>query len=853
MYKQIRQSILFLLAVLAVLVCMPSRAQAAQEPAFKKAYKYFYENRTSKGVYEVKVQNIKKGYILKWSISGTGKDYASFDASRTVAEKKTAVNKLTVNSHGEADFAAVKKIDVTVKVYTEKNKLLKELKFTAKLRNEATEVSILTSEIENLNQITAGRSYEFGAEMLPANTTSLLYWQVTDASGADCSAEITPEGVWTPSGEGTYTITASARNAPKDPVLCSKSVQAVAGSFIESVTQTAANGIQVTFNTEASGRYKDSDFAIKSGGASMLIKKIKFLEDGKTVYITTASDFSDRRSYVVSCAGSEKEFTASVGKPVALSITTSSAQVEKFTTIRYVLLDANNIDVTAIEAPNGTMAYSGNVNNGYLDQQSKRLYMTTIGNIATVTLDYTSKDGTIHLTDTKTVICVPQKAEEPVETRFTLTNSEKEPSFKEEDLRSIAVGNKMYAHFQGLDEDDSPISYDSVTYESANPDHLIISQNGKITPIKTGTVSIVVTVRQGTDSLTFTYPVTITAARYMAQLQMKETAIEMSNTYMSGYQKEIPVKAVDQYGKSYELVNEIASVSGGSQRVLASYDPVNHNVIIRAQGAAGGVYDFVLTVTMNGSTASQRFSVQVSVPPVNGAVTYRVEASQDTMDLSVDSNTSGNRTLKVRLCEYRGGVFYDYKNFTSATVRKNSLYYGLDMVTNSTSAISLPGAKELVLTPLMIFPAGSKDDTGTCSKAEPGVYTVSLTYMDTVYSLKTENINITITDGQNPPEYSIRSLTTTNTVTNALEMVKECIHIPDSTILDCTATGTKLTGSAILVDSGEQLHIDTVKVQSVVTIATGERIYVTHEITIDKTLTNKPRTMNPGMTDKPSL
>lgn len=842
MCKQIKKSVLFLLAVLSVLVCMPSRAQAAQEPEFKKAYKYLYENRTSKGVYEVKVKNVKKGYILKWNISGTGKDYVSFETSRTVAEKKTAVNKLTVNSHGEAEFAAVKKADVSVKVYSEKNKLLKELKFTAKLRNEATGVSVLTSKIENLNQITAGRSYEFQAEMTPSNTTSLLYWQVTDASGADCSAEITPEGVWTPSKEGTYTITASAKNAARDAVLCSKSVQAVACSFIESVTQTAANGIQVTFNTEAAARYKESDFGIHSGGASMLIKKIKFLEDGKTVYITTASDFSDKRSYVVSCAGSEKEFTASVGKPVALSIITSSAQVEKFTTIKYVLLDANNIDVTAIEAPNGTMAYSGNVNNGYLDQQSKRLYMTTIGNIASVTLDYTSKDGTIHLTDTKTVICVPQKVEEPVETRFTLTTSEKEPSFKEDDLRSIAVGNKMYAHFQGLDEDDSPITYDSVTYESANPDHLIISQDGKITPIKTGTVSIVVTVRQGTDSLTFTYPVTITAARYMAQLQMAETSVQMSNTYMSSYQKEIPVKAVDQYGKSYELVNEIASISGGSQRVLASYDPANHNVIIRAQGATGGVYDFVLTVTMNGSTVSQRFSVQVSVPPVNGAVTYRVEASQDTMDLSVDSSTAGNRTLKVRLCEYRGGVFYDYKNFTSATVRKNSLYYGLDMVTNSASTISLPGAKELVLTPLMLFPAGNKDDIGTCSKAEPGIYTVSLTYMDTGYSLKTENINITITDGQNPPEYNIRSLTTTNTVSDALAMVKECIDIPDSTILDCTATGTKLTGSAISVESGEQLHIDTVKVRSVVTIATGYRIYVDHEITIDKTLTNKVRT-----------
>ena len=75
MCKQIKKSVLFLLAVLSVLVCMPSRVQAAQEPELKKAYKYLYENRTSKGVYEVKVKNVKKGYILKWKKTVTAKVY----------------------------------------------------------------------------------------------------------------------------------------------------------------------------------------------------------------------------------------------------------------------------------------------------------------------------------------------------------------------------------------------------------------------------------------------------------------------------------------------------------------------------------------------------------------------------------------------------------------------------------------------------------------------------------------------------------------------------------------------------------------------------------------------------------
>lgn len=838
MYKHIKKGLALFLAALLLFTYMPVNAQAAVEPAFQKTYSVFYENRANKGIYDITVKNVQKGYILKWRITGLGKTYASFENTKTIASAASVTNKLTINSKADMAFAAAQRIRITVNVYTAKWKLVKKLTFAGKLQSKAKAIDILTTGIDSLNQLAPGRSYQFQAAMTPANATSKVYWQVKDASGTDHSAEITADGLWTPLKEGTYTITALAKNSPTGQPLCTKSIQATVGNYIASVDQTASNGIHVTFHSNASEQYKETDFSIRSGESSVLIKKLKYMDDGKTAYITTATNFIDGKKYTVSCAGHTKEFTAHVGKPVALSITTGTAQCEKYTTIEYVLLDANNIDVT--NTATGSMQYSGNINNGILDPQTKRLYMTTVGSIGNITLEYTAADGT-HLTDTKAVICVPQKADEAVDTHFTVTNSVLAPSFKNADERTVSIGETMYAHFQALDENDASITYDSVTYASSDPDKLIISSDGRITPIKTGSVTVVVTARQESFQVTYPYVITIQEGRRLASIQMKETSVTMSNTYLSDYQKEIAVSAIDQYGRNYPLINEtgtITEISG--QRILASYDAQNNNVIIRAQGAAKGTYNFILTLTMDGYSVSQNFSVIVSAPVSNGVITYRIETSNDTMDLSVDQNTTENRAIKVRLCEYRGGVFYGYKYFTEAVVRKDNVYYGYDMVNCSTqAAIRLAGSNVLTLTPLTIIQPAGNESIGTCQKAKPGVYTVSLTYLDSAYRPRTENIQITLTDGQTPPDYTIRCLTSPITVTNALELVNQCIEIPNGAILDCTATGTRLTGSSIPVQSGEQLHIERITIRSVITLATGNKVYVPHEITIDKTLTNK--------------
>lgn len=859
MYKRMKKGLAFLFAVIFLLTGMPLPAQGAATPAFSKTYLTMYENGKGQGVYKLKVKNVKKGYITRWSISKAGKRYASFDTNRVVAKSKTVTNTMRINSYDESAFSAGLQACIKVKVYNANKALISQLSFTPTLHSQAESIQLDTSKIENLEQLSVGTKYQFSAAMSPANTTSKLCWQVTDASGKDHSKEITSKGVWTPTEEGKFTITAYAVRKVSKTKLCPTSVEVTVGCHINTVSQSSANGIRITFGSDVSKRYKDSDFTVKSGESILPVKSLKFSEDGKTAELTTTQNFMNGVTYIVSCNGSEKEFKASMGDPVELAILTTSVQCEKFTTIKYKLLDENGIDVT--DNADGTFSYSKNITNGYLD--NGRVYMNVVGDTGTITMTYTSKDGKIRLTDTKQIVCVEATAEQAVTTHFTLTNSAQAPLFNNTDVRTITIGDTMYAHFQGLDIDNNVISYDSVTYHSSDPDKLIISSDGKITPIKPGNIMVVATAKQGNDSVAYPYSITVREAKYLTSIQMERTYITMSNSDDKDYCVRIPVSAFDQYGNKYTLSNESWNIPLSiDSHVNAVYNPAKNCVEIKAQSAPSKVYSFTLTVTENNRSVSQNFSVYVTKTPEYGTVTYQVEATPSSMDLSIDENTTANSCdIDIRLAKYRGGVFVGYLPLTKATILKNSQYYDQNLnrvtqelniiqpATASRSTTTTPSSinKETKVTtihPITLNYGAGSNALGTCVKSETGAYQITLVGADNDANSSNHTPSqvgtINITDRQETPAYNLRSLTPDRTASNALDLVRSCIQLPDGgNILNCTVTGSTQSGGNYVLHSGEMVHIDKVKVQSVVTIANGERIYVESDILIDRTFTNK--------------
>ncbi len=846
MSQKILKELALFLAVVLVLTGMPIYAQAAVTPAFQTTYSTFYENRANQGIYDIQVNNVQKGYILKWHITGKGKKWASFDTKKIIAKGTTAVNKLTIDSNGESAYAAGERIRITVNVYTSKWKLVDKLTFAGKLQSKAKSVNIDTTGISDLKQLKSGETYKFRAVMTPSNATSKVYWDVKDAKGTDCSSWITEDGAFTPQQSGEYTITATPRNSAKGAALCTKQVQATVGTFIENIEQTASNKFKVTFGTAPAVQLKEADFSIKSGETAVVVKKVNYSEDGKTVDVTTSTSFLDGKVYTVSCAGYTKDFTASAGKPAKLTILTTSAQAGKYTTIEYAFFDSKNIDVTET-VKNGTFRYSANVTNGLLDQQTNKLFMTTIGSIANVTLEYTSIDG-IRLSDTKTIVCVEQKAEEASDSKFTLTKSPQTPAFRDPDVREVAIGDTMYAHFAALDKNGATIAYDAVTYSSSDPDSLIISAEGKVTPIKAGKVTVVITAMQGTIPVTYSYEVTVRAARYMASIQMKETAIAMSNVDVAGYQKEIPITALDQYGEPLALTNATGTITEYNGSSVARYEPSANSVIVQTQGRRVGIYNCVLALTSGGVTLNQNFTVIVSAPPVSGASSYQVEVSATKLDMAVNESTDMAKIPKitVRLAQYRGGVFYRYVDFKSAQIRKGNSYYAKEMMVNTTSESAITAQTDLLeLSPVIIDSVADQRGVYMCRKAEQGTYTVTLTYDQSVSWMgttekKTATANIELTDSQGTPDYSIRSLTTSTNVQTAHQVALDCIQTAsEDTIMDCTVTGSSQPGVSTIVKSGEQIHISSVKIRSTVLIKNRQKVYVDYIIPIGKTFTNR--------------
>lgn len=92
----------------------------------------------------------------------------------------------------------------------------------------------------------------------------------------------------------------------------------------------------------------------------------------------------------------------------------------------------------------------------------------------------------------------------------------------------------------------------------------------------------------------------------------------------------------DQYGQSMKLENETYQiVENSTNKVsMATYDPATDRMVFDASGRAAGVYNYTLTLTMNGHKASVNVTVVVQTPPYNGASSYKVDISKPVIDLA---------------------------------------------------------------------------------------------------------------------------------------------------------------------------------------------------------------------------
>lgn len=815
--------------VASVLPAVPARA--ASVPKFKKTYASLYENGTGGGKYTYTLQNLTKGQIVKWSVSGAGRAYVSVKKASKTAAKSTMANIITVKTNGKT-AAKNKKITLTAQVYSKAGKLQYTVSTSAKIKVKPTKVTI-TAPKEADSVLSVGKSYAFSYKLTPVNATSTNQWSVTAEDGTDCSSYMSSAGVFKPLKAGVYTIKASAMIGGKAVKTASVGVEVA--DYMESAKQTAANKIEVTYSGDVRGVMEVDDFTVtNAAGAGIVAKSMDFSADGKSAVITMYSNFKDGVSYSVTDGTTVKEFKASVGVPVKLEILTRQSTVGKETTIEYALYDKNGIDVSNVY--DGKIQYDAEVTNGYLTDENK-LFMKTVGKTATVTLKYTStSDSSLVLTDTDVITCVAAVTSE--KTNFTLTTSTSAPDYAAatyKDNRKVAVGTTYYAYFRALDTDSSEIKYSSLSFESSDPDTLIINATGKVTPIKNGNVKIIVTAVYAGETYTYSYDVTIAEAAHLDKIKLSTDRVNMSNVYNPEYYQYIDVSATDQYGEDFPLNEETAGITDNNsyKANIATYDVASNRIVLRTANIASGTYSYTLTLTCGGKKATAGFTVVVSSVPATGETTYEIEIDKKTADLSLGSDIIGNQYVTVRLAQYRGGVFVSYASFSSATVTKGGDYYSTDLTAGGTTAVqNLTASNRLYLQILSI-------SDGVCRKAQTGTYTISLQYYSAAdRGYKTLSTNLTLTDTQDIPDVRIDRTTATKTCGTALELAQNCLSLDNGAITECIVTGEEQPGSKMLLKKGDQINIRSITVVTTYKISGGQDVTVTYTISVGKTLTN---------------
>ncbi len=844
MKRFMKKTALFLATALMV-TSVPVPAKAEVKPTFVKTHDVVYENSTTEGVYQYTVSGIQKGYKVKWLVKGAGKNYVTLKYAEKNATKTKLSNKITVDTNGNTT-AANKKFKVVAKVYDTKGKKIATLNDKPVIKVCAETISVNTTKLSSLDNLNIGQSYDFDAIVAPSNTTSQVYWSVTDETGADYSYTITSEGVWTPSKVGEYTIKAEAKNSQQGQILCTSSVKVTVGTYLKAITQTGANELKAVFSSNVTDKLSKNNFVIKMKNGTSAVIPDSFVYDtiGKTVTIKTQQNFKDSVEYEITYAGSSKSFTASVGKPVSARILTETVPAETATVVEYGLFDINNMNVTSV--CDGEIIIDAQVVNGYLSQNKEKeweLFMKDLGSTTVVNFTFKPADGGANITAAQTVTCVRAEAEEAIRTGLTITGSKDTPDYEAsayKENRSISLDKKGYAHFRAVDGDGDEIDFDSITYSSSDNNALIITSNGEITPIKTGKVNIFVTVTVDGEEMPYIFEVTVEEPQELKSVTLSNSSLVMSKTYQSGYQETTDITAYDQFGQEMSLENASVVITEASNKnVYASYDAVSQKIIVKNTYVAGS-YTYKVAVTVNGNTAYEYLYLEVKELPTTGTITYEVQIDNPTIDVVLDKNTNYNKTATVRVARYKGGLFESYLTFNSVNIIKDGKYYSSDLTAGGNStAVTLGGSTMLTLTAMQLVPG---TEIGSCRKAATGTYVISMKYFDSnSNSYQYISTTLKVTDSQKAPEVIITNTTADAVATNALELVKDCISVSNGEIYDCVAVGETATGSDIAITSGKQLHIKTISVREEIAInnAMVPKVYIYHTITIGQTLTNK--------------
>ncbi|WP_097014263.1 Ig-like domain-containing protein [Anaerocolumna aminovalerica] len=558
----------------------------------------------------------------------------------------------------------------TIKVNAYKKstgKLIKAFKLDLDVKLRATSVNIGAEDFE----LAVGEKKDLDAVKTPANSTDTLrYFSsnekvatvdtktgiVTAVAAGEATIKVASKGAWFTANNSKYNKYDEVKVTVVDGLL--------------SVKQTAANKLSLTFSKDVSETLKASDFAIEevSTHSVQAVKGLSFSNDGKTVTLETYLSFADKKEYKLTYDEKAFNFTASVGEVASIALKTTKVVFGEETKVEYTLFDANGIDITSIiDASRVTMDVD--TKTGYSTDDGK-ITLYNKGDVANVTLTYhtwTYKDGEEVTVSVKGTIVAVDASEITFGTYEKYTIAKDEPANWDKVTPNTRIalddyGYRIFVRVKG--SNDEYVNNDDIKYSSSNGDVLAVDADGKLYPIKKGSVYVIAT----TGKTSWTLPVTVSDKRTVASIAVDKGSVTVSNSkeVTGGDKARIEVTVNDQYGVKIPDA-EILVTPQNSKLTPPSHRVEGTTIIFNGLGADAGTHGFTI------EAGNKRYGVTVRVLEVNdkASTTYQPLLSTNNMDTVIYEDTElASKNITISVGKYKGGVLHSYMNMKNVTVYK---------------------------------------------------------------------------------------------------------------------------------------------------------------------------------------
>ena len=649
--KKTLASTLALAMVVTAVPASTASAAKAKAPKLNRTTKTLYINDNEIGSsYDFNISNKVAKSTYKWTTS-----------NKAVA---------TVNSKGLTKAATkTGKATISCKI-TLPTKKTKTLKATVTVKENATEVKVKNAPEKEIG--IGVDAYDFDSTQTTASgakATDYRVWEI-DAESNTAGATIDAKnGKVTTTKAGSFKVRVrsyqnKAKLAANDTV-DSDWLEVKVVSSLVSVTQNSVTKLTATFDDNMKEKVKASDFAIKNKATNVVsaVKGVSFSDDGKVVTIETFAQFADSATYVVTYGEKDYEVATTIGEVATVEVTTSTVVENKETEIKYVLKNANGVDIT--DAKSSTVVIDEVENkDGWLN--GNKLTIFNKGSVAKVKVTYHTykyatngtEEGAVSV---EAVITAVEESAATVGNYKNYVIADKTPNWNKvtENKNVICIGDsgrKVYVN--AINSDNKTVT--GLKFYSGNDDVILVAEDGSLEAVKEGSTVIVVKNEKGT--ILWTLPVVVKAERKANIISLSNNTVTVVRNGISTDTVDIKVK--DQHGDDMDA----SKVAVTAAIAVKDYNGKDVNVSVVAgkvtvnttSDTAVGTYQYKIALDNDNNKLTVLNVVVKEIKDTTKTPSYQFDLSDRTVDSVVDSDfDKKNKSVDIKVVSYLEGLKYE--------------------------------------------------------------------------------------------------------------------------------------------------------------------------------------------------